>query len=356
VQEYCLEKTGGIPDIIKVPRPLRWNFKAPEGYCFYATDYKTAEVVAIAHIAGDFDMIKTLTEPDTQFALKGKKSEDGKIEYKPVRIAYNSNTDITTDKQDPKLLQPVDVPDYKRDENGKLIHPRRDVHWELAECKYFLNEPREKLDKDMHRGCGKAGNFQVPYDASPSLLERCIEVATGKKPPEGTGKKIIAAYLNKNKKVAIHLEREKDAVERVGELVSISGAKRHFHVHKDLEGMSDYLKKSLVEPLKRKACNYKIQGIVADSLAKATVKANELYRQKGLKARVVCPLYDCLYTLLPISELDEVKKIHKLSMIDFCVWDYGDRKLQFEIDEETTLRWSCTMDKNDKTEFDKFAK
>jgi DNA polymerase I-like protein with 3'-5' exonuclease and polymerase domains len=349
VTQYHLDKFGAVPDILENPKPLRWNFKAPPGYCFVESDYKTAEVFAIAYIAGDFDMIKTLTEPDNQYALL--KQENGEV--KPVRICYNTNTDITEDKHDESLLHDKNDPNLLRDEKGNLVHPRRDVHWELAECAAFCNDPRELLKKDEERAAGKVGNFQIPYQSSPSLIERKIEVETGKKPKEGIGQQIIDAYLGKNHKCDIWLENQKNLPEEPGYIISISGAKRRFFVHpSDLAGLSEYARESIIEPLRRQACNWPIQHIVAASLAKAVVKANALYKERGMEARVAIPLYDALYTLCRVDEIDQVKEVHQIAMADINVWDFGDRQLKFELDTEVTLRWACAMDDDDTREFE----
>lgn len=354
VRDWYKKTQNLVPPILINPKPIRWNFKAPEGYCFVESDYKTAEVFAIAYIAGDTNLIKTLTEPDTQYALK-KVIKNDVVDYKPVRILYNSNTDIDEDKQDPQYLHPLDDPDYLRDKDGNLVHPRRDIHWELAECRYYMNAPRESLDKDIHRGGGKVGNFSVPYQASPGLIDRNIEINSGKKPPEGTGKNIIEAYNQKNKITSMWLDNQKTLVEEDGYLTSISGAKRHFHYHSQVDGLSEYTRKSILEALKRQSCNWPIQSIVADSLAKATVHANKLYRERGMKARVALPLYDALYTLCHISEIEQVKEIHQIAMCDINHWDFGDRTLVFDLDTEVTIRWACKMDENDKKEFEKYS-
>ena len=266
VQKYFTDKGEEPPAIVMDPKPLRWNFKAEDGYCFTESDYKTAEVFAIAWIAGDKRLMKVLTEPDAQFGFIPEVDKDtGKTKNKQVRLSY-LNTDITEDAQNPKYLHPLDDPNLMRDEEGELIHPRRDVHWELAECRYFMNKPREELCKDLDRGCGKAGNFQVPYQASGSLLERVIYVNTGIKPPEGTGDRIIEAYTTLNAVCGSWLEEQLEIPEEVG-ISEIVGAKRHYHIIKDKNiGLNSFQYSSMVEPLKRKACNWKIQTLNRETI------------------------------------------------------------------------------------------
>lgn len=147
------------------PTSLRANVEAPEGWCIIDMDLKTAEVVALAYQAADSNMIKVLTEPDVQFARIDKENPK-----KVVRIGYNSNEGVPESEWDPKLLVPVDDPRILRDANGQILHPKRDLHWEMG-CA-VAKKPREKCDERMTRdGCGKVGNFCL-YEGSPVLTNR----------------------------------------------------------------------------------------------------------------------------------------------------------------------------------------
>lgn len=78
-----------------------------------------------------------------------------------------------------------------------------------------------------------------------------------------------------------------------------------------------------------------------------------------MKSRVSVPLYDALYTYGPISEVEQVKEIHKISMVDINKWTFGKgkdaRTLEFEIDTEVTIRWACKMDESDKALYKKYS-
>jgi uracil-DNA glycosylase len=137
----------------KVAMCLRSNIVAPEGHCLVDMDLKTAEVVALAYQSGDKNMIKVLTEPDTQFARIDRDNPK-----KVVRIEFNENEGISESEYDPALLTSKDDPRILRDENGQIVHPRRDLHWEMATT--VARKPREKLDERLFRdGVGKIGNF-----------------------------------------------------------------------------------------------------------------------------------------------------------------------------------------------------
>ena len=137
---------------------IRNCFKAQDGEYFVSADLKTAEIYAIAYLSGDKNLINALNDPDLQFAFK---RIPGEKDPKVVRIAYVDDIVLFSEKaKDPSLLTPPDDPDLIRDENGELKHPGRDLHWEAVESIYFLDTPREKLDKEKTRNaCGKRVNF-----------------------------------------------------------------------------------------------------------------------------------------------------------------------------------------------------
>lgn len=335
-----------LPDQFEEPKPLRWAFKAHDGYVFREVDYKTAEVFSIAYLAGDTQLIKALTEPDMQFVMvRGEKDH----EPEPRRVCYiQSNTDITEDKQDPDLLIAMDHPDILRDENGEPLRPLRDVHWEMAENRNFMNEPREKLDKDIHRGAGKAGNFQIPYQCSPGLLERKVEISTKKKPPEGTGEKIILAYEQTKPRCKLFIDACCGLPENPGYYKSPTGFKRHFHVHALGSGIGDWVRDRSLTPQQREASNIPMQSLVADTLARACIMLVNHF-EDGLESEfetptssVVCPLYDAMYVYYKAHDKDEVAGLLTETMRDKNAWDLPGGRLKFELDfSEPCLRWSC---------------
>lgn len=154
-QVYNIEETITKEELKS--EEIRNCFTAPEGWYFASADLKTAEIFAIAYLAGDENLINMLTGPDLQFAYK--RMPDGK--EKVVRIAYVDDIVKFSDAaKDPSLLTDINDPDLVRDSNGELKHPARDLHWESVETIYFLDTPREKLDKEKTRNaCGKRVNF-----------------------------------------------------------------------------------------------------------------------------------------------------------------------------------------------------
>ena len=328
-EQYSIEESITIEEL--KPYEVRSCFKATDGNVILASDFCTAEVFAIAYLANDKALIDMLTKPDYQFAYK--KMPNGKS--KVVRIAYCDDiVPLTDDAKDPALLHDPNDPDLERDDQGNLKHPSRDVHWSLVESKFFMNTPREKLNKEIHRNsCGKVGNFSVPYGASPKLLERQVELASNQKPAPGTGQKIINAYLGTKPDVAKFLEHCRENIFK-GFYQAPSGYKRHFVVPAEDSGLSDYMRDKLISDIQRQACNIPLQNLVADTLARAVVMFGKEVRKQNLKAAVVMPLYDALYVHCPINEIPKVQKIMRKVLSEENGWDLPGGYLRFNLDSD----------------------
>jgi uracil-DNA glycosylase family 4 len=146
--------------------PLRACVQAPPGWCLVESDFRTAEIRALAFWAGDTNLIRIMTEPDPQFALTHK--------GKPVRLKFDANSGIPPEEQSDELLmaewyeneliRKVTLDDLQKDEAGNLIHPDHDLHWSLVEI--VRKKPRERLRVKKDRGgLGKPGNFScLPSD------------------------------------------------------------------------------------------------------------------------------------------------------------------------------------------------
>ncbi len=141
---------------------IRSCVTAPDGYCLVEFDYKTAELVAIAKISGDRDLIRILEEPDPEWAnLKG----DNPYKIKQVRVAFADplESGIPADKQNQeyimhawkhgKNLGPVYEDMLARNEDGSVKHSSFDIHWSIAERIY--EDGREMMDADIQRAAGK---------------------------------------------------------------------------------------------------------------------------------------------------------------------------------------------------------
>lgn len=321
---------------------LRNCFRSKPGEYFYSADLKTAEIFAIAYLAGDDQLINALTGPDLQFAYKKVKSSD---KPKLVRIAYIDNIVQFSDKaKDPALLTSRDDPDLLRDENGDLVHPSRDLHWEAVENMYVFDTPREKLDKEKTRNaCGKPANFSIPYGASSQLLERNIEIATNEKPTPGTGDRLREAYNKTKPQVAKFLIDRENEVEDTGFYLSPTGYKRHYKLPNENSDLPKFIRDKIVAGLKRENRNIGMQSLVADTLALAVVSLDKKFRELNLKSRIVCPLYDAIYCVGPWYEIIITHKLIKKCFSLDVGWNLKGGILHFQTDHETGESWGSHL-------------
>jgi len=139
-----------------------------KGWCIVEYDYDTAEIRGKAFMSGDENLIRLMTEPDTQFGLVKEGTET-----MPVRLRYDADCGIPEGNRNPqaimhlmkegKVIRKVEEHELLR-KDGKLRHPKHDLHWSLAE--WVQEKPREYLNKKKDRdGIGKVGNFScLPAD------------------------------------------------------------------------------------------------------------------------------------------------------------------------------------------------
>lgn len=315
---------------------LRSCVKAPDGWCMVESDYQTAEVRGLAYISGDDNLIKILTEPDSQFGL----SIDSK---KPLRLSYDDNCGIPAENQDSALITPMDSENLMRDEAGELIHPAVDLHWSLAEMMY--GTPREKLDKDIHRGAAKVGNFQSMYGASATTLERKIEQDIGKKPDEGIGDRILMALAKRQPAATGFLQSMETKPIDPGYLVAASGRIRRFatHARMGIRGSTSRAEDGLIKALGREARNFYMQSSVADTSARAGKWLLDYYIKHNMQARPLVILYDSVVTLCPLEERNVVAELHQTFMTTKNTWTYYGKEMHYPIDNEFVMRWSTKL-------------
>ena len=167
------------------PGSVRSCIQAPEDWCFVDADLDTAEVLSLAYISNDEGMIDMCHSEDKQFVLVDAEAckQNGVEPFITkgtvmVRTMYADDY-VEIPKEEQLKVYSVD---YLKERNmlqdGEEKHPKRDMHWEMAEG--MQSKSREVLDEDMDRGAGKVGMFSIPYGAQENLLEREIETMTGK--------------------------------------------------------------------------------------------------------------------------------------------------------------------------------
>jgi len=346
VLKIAFEK-GELPEIFHkylteaIPA-LRHCVQAPPGMCFVESDFKTAEVLGLAFISGDENLIRIMTEPDPQFGLTCDK------EAKPVRLCYAQDCGIAIEAREQrfimsvweegKFIRSVTLEELQCLPDGSIKHPGADLHWSLAEM--FQKKPRELMTNKKDRGAGKAGNFKSAYGSSPGTLERSIEADTGFKPAEGTGQAILDALKERQPVAVAFLDSLEDTPENPGYLRAASGKVRHFCLPPDIYGLSPQLRKSIISSQSREARNYYMQESVAATALRASYWLMQFKRRYGLQGVPITVLYDSVVTMCPFHEREIWKRAHELFMFRANCWEYHARTLNYPIDTEVNAGWS----------------
>lgn len=350
-----LEKQGKLPDrfakyLTQDIPSIRSTITAPPGWCIVESDYKTAEIRGLAYVSGDVNLIRLVSEPDTDFAITTDGNE--------IRINFSPDSPFTEESKDPaylmaywsdgKHVKTYTEEDLAKDESGNLVHPESsDLHWSIVE--YVYHRPRESLLKKAHRdGLGKPTNFSTAYGTSSTSLERSIEANTGVKPDEGTGDLLFEALQTRQPTALAFLEELQELPKTQPYIQLQSGRRRHFL------GTTESRMKSrdweqMMSAQGRECRNIIFQESVAATSARACNWLLEEYRNTGMQARPMVCLYDAVCTLCPISERHEVKRLHQEFMCDKNTWTYHDRELKYPIDTDYCIKWSTKPTKEQKT-------
>jgi uracil-DNA glycosylase family 4 len=320
------------------PYSLRSCVEAPDGWCLVDADLETAEVLGLAYIAGDKEMIEVCSAKDPDFVAINPEAAD------LAGVPWSKFKGVSAARE-------VNLVGFEHcivhDDAGELIRPLRDMHWEMAETMH--SKPRESLEADIDRLAGKIGMFSIPYGASATLLERTIEGITGQKPDQGTGDNLIKAYETKFPVAASFLKGQEFKVEDPGYYRSISGRLRHFHMHSlGTQGLTEYARKSLLAPLTREARNYPMQEIVAATMARAVNSLVSEFRDLNMKASPMILLHDALTVMCPIEERWKVKELLHKCMSYGTTWEIHGETLKFEIDVDFSYRWGMKPSEEEK--------
>jgi uracil-DNA glycosylase family 4 len=317
-----------------------------KGWCLVESDYVTAEIRGLAFKSGDSNLIRLMTEPDTQFGIPA----DGDPEEDRVRLCYADDCGIPVNKRNPefigkqvvkgKIIREVSMDQLMRNPDGSIMHPAHDLHWSLVE--WVQEAPRELFDKKVDRaGTGKVGNFSSAYGATGQTLERKIRADTGKNPVPGTGDKILQALAKRQPNATAYLLAMEELPKNGSCFVAESGAKRRFIVHNDsVKGLADRTKKSILSTLGRQARNFPMQNSVADTAVRAGKWLLQYFIENNYHARPMVILYDSVVTLCPVEERFEVMKLHERFMDIENVWNDHGRTWSYPTSVELNYAWS----------------
>lgn len=147
---------------------IRSCMTAPAGKVFVESDFKTAEMRALAVISGDDKLMSLIDDPDPDWVMT-KDDEEVRWQYSPedfsgIPAAQQNPEFIMAVATGGQVLRRVTIDDLKRDpETGEIVHCGQDLHWAIVE--YTFGMPREMLLKKVHRAFGKVVNFSCLLDS-----------------------------------------------------------------------------------------------------------------------------------------------------------------------------------------------
>lgn len=338
----------------KKPIPsIRSCVKPPEGWCFVESDFETAEVRGLAFISGDENLIKMITEPDSNFAIYDSEEKD------IVRLSFDPNSLIELPKQDDFLVmtisrggQRIKIKEEQlvHNKDGRIKHPKADLHWALAER--VAGAPREGLVK-KDRDASKVTRFSSTYGATASTLSRKIYADTGNKLSEEEGQALLDGLAAMQPIAESYLIMLQNVPESPGFWRAASGRLRRFIKHPDnLMGISSRQRDGAMGAMGREARNWPFQESVASAAGVAGVRLVDFGIVNNLQGRPITILYDSCVTLCPLEERHLWSKAHELFMYWSNGWWVKGGLLRYPCESEFNVGWSENPDDELKTLWD----
>lgn len=330
---------------------------ARPGWCIVEADYQTAEMRALAYIAGDRELLKMILEPDDCFALvkpdripKGV-DKDACV----VRLKYPEYVHFPEDKEkyimtytvNKKVIATFTEDDLDRDEFGNLKHPKFDMHWQV--CELSRNMAREMLHPKYDRGAAKVTNFSSSYGGTATSIARKIAAITGVElTTEEAEALLLAVEIRQKRATEFFKEMERAPIDK-GFLRAASGRIRHCHVlAKNENGLGNRERNSQIAALGRECRNFFMQESVGASAALACYRIVELYQKFkhiGLQGYPFVCLYDSIVIHCPEEERFLWQDILDLHMNWANGWAYPIDILRYPTDCDINAGWSTKPDK-----------
>ena len=160
-----------IDDVPAVRSLVLASDKEHPGWIFVESDLQTAEMRGKAIMSNDPNLKSIILDPDDNFAYVKPEFTDGdedckcRLKFPPELNTAENNKYLMTYTKKGKIIRTFTEDQLLRDATGNIVHPRHDIHFELAEASQ--SKPREILDKKKDRGTvGKIGNFCLVSNTS----------------------------------------------------------------------------------------------------------------------------------------------------------------------------------------------
>jgi DNA polymerase-1 len=180
----------------------------------------------------------------------------------------------------------------------KAFDEGKDIHAHTASVIFHV--PEDEVTPLMRRNA-KVVNFGIIYGMSDFGLASQINVSVSE------AKEFIRTYFEKYPGIKTYMDSQIKKAEEKGYVSTILNRKRYIPEIKE----KNHLRKELG---KRLAMNSPIQGSAADILKVAMIKVDKLFKQKGLKSKMILQVHDELIFDVYENELEEVKNTAKLAM------------------------------------------
>lgn len=182
----------------------------------------------------------------------------------------------------------------------QAFNENEDIHTNTA-CHIF-DVPAEAVTA-AQRSIAKTVNFSIVYGISDFGLARDLGVTVKQ------AHQYIAGYNSEYPQVRAYLEQQVAKAYEQGYVETLFGRRRHLP---ELQSAN----RNLRQFGERAAMNTPIQGTAADLIKMAMVRVRNLFRQSGLKSRLVLQVHDELIVEAPVAEAGIAAQLLKQAMED----------------------------------------
>lgn len=173
-----------------------------------------------------------------------------------------------------------------------------DIHAATAAKIYKI--PLNEVSSDMRRKA-KTANFGIIYGISVFGLAERMGVSRAE------AKELIDGYFNSYPQVKAYMDASIEKARENGWVETLYHRKRYLQdIHSQNANVRGYAE--------RNAINAPIQGTAADIIKIAMVKIAKALKKQGLKTTMILQVHDELNFIVPLNELDMVKKLVTFEM------------------------------------------
>lgn len=292
---------------------FRKQFIPSKGCILGEADFKNAEMVYLAIIAGEESLKKLIMEGKDLHCYTGAKSSIFQI---MPREHYNIFKEKATNIEMDKFLTFYSVDDevkikerFAEQSINELRLLLKSVLGYSDTYENFFNNV-EKGDKyyKVVRQSSKSVNFGIVYGISKYGLSRQLKCT----PDEA--QEFIDIYFETFPRVQVYMESFRNHAIQYGYVDNIWGRKIHLPKLKDLRfytGEYDFtsVKSPSIKKLLNNAINSPIQGAIGYLTVMSMVDIDKRIQELGLKTRMILQVHDSIVFDIPVEEIDIMDKL-----------------------------------------------